>query len=76
MIEYWVGLFLAYLCLGLLTCWLARKGWPDELDEALLASVLGPPLMLVLATAWSAQALRARVQLMAQARTRGVTTGD
>ena len=71
MIENWVGLLIAYVLFGLLTCWLARKGWPDEWDEALLASFLGPPLLALLATACTAHVVRAGVRRVAQTLSRG-----
>jgi hypothetical protein len=52
----------AYLAIGLITCLLARKGWPDEWDEALVASVLGPLLLALAATAVAASFLRTRLQ--------------
>lgn len=61
-----LGYLLAYLTLGLLTCWLARRGWPDEWDETLLASVLGPPLLALVATAVAAEKLRARLESFAR----------
>ncbi len=61
-----LGYLLAYLTLGLLTCWLARKGWPDDWDETLLASVLGPPLLALVATALAAGLLRARLRSFAE----------
>jgi hypothetical protein len=61
-----MGYLLAYLALGLLTCWVVRRGWPDEWDETLLASVLGPPLLALVATAVAAGVLRARLQSFAR----------
>jgi hypothetical protein len=51
----------AYLAVGLITCLLARRGWPDEWDEILVASVLGPLLLALAATAVAASFLRARL---------------
>jgi hypothetical protein len=51
----------AYLAVGLITCLLARKGWPDEWDETLVASVLGPLLLALAATAVAASFLRSRL---------------
>jgi biotin transporter BioY len=49
-----LGFVVAYLAFGLVTCLLARKGWPEDLDETLLASVLGPLLLALTATAVAA----------------------
>ncbi len=51
----------AYLAIGLITCLLARKGWPDEWDETLVASILGPLLLALAATAVTASFLRSRL---------------
>jgi hypothetical protein len=55
-----VWLITAYLVVGLLTCLLARRGWPEDWDETLLASILGPPVFLILALAAAAGALLGR----------------
>jgi hypothetical protein len=55
-----VWLITAYLVLGLLTCLFARRGWPEDWDETLLASILGPPVFLMLAVAAAAGALLRR----------------
>jgi hypothetical protein len=52
----------AYLAVGLIACLLARKGWPDEWDETLVASILAPLLLALAATAVAASFLRARIQ--------------
>jgi hypothetical protein len=39
----------AYLLVGLLVSYLLRKDWAEDWDENLLASVLGPPLFLLIA---------------------------
>ena len=44
-----VGLAIAYLAFGLVLSVLARKGWAEEWDEGLLASLLGPPLFTLIA---------------------------
>jgi hypothetical protein len=41
----------AYLAIGLLVCLFARRGWPEDWDETLLASIVGPPLFALLAAA-------------------------
>jgi hypothetical protein len=46
-----VGLAVAYLMSGLLLSFLARKGRPEDWDESLLASLLGPPLFTLIAVA-------------------------
>ena len=58
MLAQSLGYLAVYLAVGLLTCWVARKGWPDDWDEALLASVLGPPLVALVATLFAADVLR------------------
>jgi hypothetical protein len=42
-------LALVYLLFGLLVSYLLRKDWAEDWDENLLASVLGPPLFLLIA---------------------------
>ena len=59
-----IGFLLAYLVLGPLICWLARRGWPEDRDEAFLASVLGPPLMALVAMAFAADVVRARARVV------------
>ena len=44
-----VGLGIAYLAFGLVLSVLARKGWAQDWDEGLLASLLGPPLFTLIA---------------------------
>jgi hypothetical protein len=44
-----VGLVLAYVAFGLVLSVLARKGWAEDWDEGLLASLLGPPLFTLIA---------------------------
>ena len=44
-----VGLVLAYVAFGLVLSVLARKGWAQDWEEGLLASVLGPPLFTLIA---------------------------
>jgi len=44
-----VGLAMAYLAFGLVLSVLARKGWAEDWDEGLLASLLGPPLFTLIA---------------------------
>ncbi len=44
-----VGLVLAYVAFGLVLSVLARKGWAQDWDEGLLASLLGPPLFTLIA---------------------------
>jgi hypothetical protein len=46
-----VGLVVVYLVFGLLISVLARKGWTEDWEEGLLASVLGPPLFTLIAAA-------------------------
>ena len=57
-----VGLAIAYLLFGLITGFLARKGRPAEWDETLLASVLGPPMFALIATAVAADFVWGRLQ--------------
>jgi hypothetical protein len=56
------GLVLAYLVVGLIACVLARKGWPEDWDETILASVLGPPLFALIATAAAADFVKEAVR--------------
>ncbi|MFL5459797.1 MAG: hypothetical protein ACJ8AY_03865 [Gemmatimonadales bacterium] len=44
-----VGLAIAYVAFGLVLSVLARKGWAQDWDEGLLASLLGPPLFTLIA---------------------------
>jgi hypothetical protein len=44
-----VGLVIAYLASGLVLSVLARKGWAEDWDEGLLASLLAPPLFTLIA---------------------------
>ena len=44
-----VGLGIAYLAFGLVLSVLVRKGWAQDWDEGLLASLLGPPLFTLIA---------------------------
>jgi hypothetical protein len=46
-----LAVMIAYLAFGFLVCLLARRGRPEDWDETLLASMLGPPLLAVLAAA-------------------------
>jgi hypothetical protein len=62
MLVDWLAFVAAYLAIGLITCLLARKGWPDDWDETLVASVLGPLLLALAAIAVAAGFLRARRQ--------------
>jgi biotin transporter BioY len=55
------GFLAAYLLVGLVACVLARKGRPDDWDETILASVLGPPLIALIATAAAAGFVRDRL---------------
>jgi hypothetical protein len=57
-----LGLFVAYLLFGLVTWFLARKGRPDDWDETLLGSVLGPPLFALIAALVAASFVWARLQ--------------
>jgi hypothetical protein len=54
MIAHSLALLFGYLGFGVVVYLLARRDWPDEWDEALLASVLGPALLGLLATAAAA----------------------
>jgi hypothetical protein len=59
-------LLLAYLMFGLVVSLLLRKGMPEDWEEGFLASLLGPPLFALIATAalgqfvWRHLAVRAR----------------
>jgi hypothetical protein len=46
-----LSLFVAYLVFGLIASLLLRKGMPEDWEEGLLASVLGPPLFVLILTA-------------------------
>jgi hypothetical protein len=63
-------LVVAYLVLGLVACVLARKGWPEDWDETVLASILGPPLIALIATAAAAGFVRDRLSGASKQRTR------
>jgi biotin transporter BioY len=54
----WLGFAVAYLAFGFLVSFLARKGWAEEWDEGLLASVLGPPLFTLITAAVLARFVR------------------
>jgi hypothetical protein len=56
-----VALAVAYLVFGLLISVLARKGWEEDWEESLLASVLGPPLFTLIAAAVVARFLWTRL---------------
>jgi hypothetical protein len=53
-------LAVAYLGIGLLLSLLVRRGWAEDWDESLLASVLGPPLFTIIAAAVLARFLWSR----------------
>ena len=55
-----IALMITYLAFGFLTSRLVRRGWPEDWDETLLASMLGPPLLAVLAAAAAADFLLGR----------------
>lgn len=55
-----IWLTIAYLVLGLLACLFARRDWRGDWDETLLASILGPPVFLMLAAAAAAEGLLRR----------------
>jgi hypothetical protein len=55
-----IAVMIAYLAFGLLTCLLVRGGWPEDWDETLLVSILGPPLLAVLAAVAAAGFLLGR----------------
>jgi hypothetical protein len=44
-------LFAAYLLFGLIASMLLKQGMPDDWEEGLLASLLGPPLFALIVTA-------------------------
>jgi hypothetical protein len=46
-----LSLFAAYLVFGLIASLLLKQGMPEDWEEGLLASVLGPPLFALIATA-------------------------
>jgi len=46
-----VQLAVGYLLFGLVITCLARRGWDEDWDESILASVLGPPLFTLIAGA-------------------------
>jgi hypothetical protein len=46
-----LSLFVAYVLVGLIASLLLRKRMPEDWGEGLLASVLGPPLFVLIATA-------------------------
>ena len=46
-----LSLIIAYLLFGLIASLLLRKGMPEDWGEGLLASLLGPPLFSLIATA-------------------------
>ena len=46
-----LSLIIAYLLFGLIASLLLRKGMPEDWGEGLLASLLGPPLFALIATA-------------------------
>jgi hypothetical protein len=46
-----LSVFGAYLLFGLIASLLLKKGMPEDWEEGLLASVLGPPLFVLIATA-------------------------
>lgn len=62
MMAYSLYALLAYVGFGLMVYVLARKGRPDDWDEALLASTLGPALLTILATAAAATLVWTRLQ--------------
>jgi hypothetical protein len=51
----------AYLVFGLLISVLVRKGWDEDWEESLLASLLGPPLFTLVAAAVVARFLWTRL---------------
>jgi hypothetical protein len=57
-----LALMVAYIMFGFVTCFLARKGRPDDWDETLLASILGPPLFGLIAALVAASFVWARLQ--------------
>jgi mannitol-specific phosphotransferase system IIBC component len=60
MLASFLAVIIAYLAFGLLVCLLLRRGWPEDWGEALLASMLGPPLLAVLVAATAAGFLLGR----------------
>jgi hypothetical protein len=50
-----------YLGIGLFLSFFARGRWAEDWDEDLLASVLGPPLFLLIAAAVLTRFLRSRL---------------
>lgn len=56
-----LGLLAAYLVVGLIASVLARRGWPEDWDETILAAVLAPPLFALIATAAAAGFVRDRL---------------
>ncbi len=56
-----VGLGIAYLAFGLVLSVLARKGWAEDWDEGLLASLLGPPLFTLIALTALADLIWSRI---------------
>jgi hypothetical protein len=55
-----LAVMIAYLAFGFLACLLVRRGWPEDWAETLLASLLGPPLLVLLAAAMAAGLLLGR----------------
>jgi hypothetical protein len=59
-------LLVAYLLSGLIASLLLKKGMPEDWEEGLLASLLGPPLFVLIATAalgnfvWQRLGIRSR----------------
>jgi hypothetical protein len=51
MLKQSLTLAVGYLLFGLIVSFLARKGRPEEWDETILASVLGPPLWVLILSA-------------------------
>jgi hypothetical protein len=51
MSAYSLTAFAAYLLFGLLASLFLKQGMPEDWEEGLLASVLGPPLFVLIATA-------------------------
>ena len=62
MVAYALYALLTYCGFGLMVYVLARKGRPDDWDEALLASTLGPALLTILATAAAATLVWTRLR--------------
>jgi hypothetical protein len=63
MLTGWFGWVVAYLVVGLIACVFARKGWPEDWDETILAAILGPPLFGLIATAAAADFVWARLRI-------------